>query len=129
MTFAEVSVGVGNYFDYGDVKEHVSPFALYLISINPTIILGVEKDDKQIPSTQQGKEPFISSTFLDDLIMIRINPPYKAGAKVIWFAPSMDNKLHQIDLAAGTANFAINKREQITITVEGSELKTMRKNQ
>lgn len=124
------SNGTTSDLKYGPVKQHISPFDLCLVSMNPTVIVGVEKKDPKASSLNSPytkKYLFIGTTFLDDPIEVRTILPYHPSAEVVWFAPDFGDKLHQIDLGTGTASFAINKKEQITVTVEGSELKTIRK--
>jgi len=112
------------------VRQHLSPFDLCLVSMNPTVIVGVERQDPKassLDSPATKKYVFLGSTFLVDFIEARTTLPYHPGAKVVWFSPDVDYDLHQFDLGAGTASFTIRKKEQITVTVDGSQLATSRK--
>ncbi len=112
------------------VRQHLSPFDLCLVAMNPTVIVGAARQDTRVSSLDSPatkKYVFIGSTFLDGFIEVRTILPYHPGAKVVWFSPAVDYDLHQIDLGAGTASFTISKNEQITVTVEGAQLSTLRK--
>ena len=112
------------------IPSHLSPFDLCMVSMNPTVIMGVERQNPEVSSL--GPIPtwgcaFISSTYLLLPIAIRTSLPYYSGAKVVWFSPAVDHDLHQIDLSSGTASITINRHEYIVVTVDGAELTTLRK--
>jgi hypothetical protein len=117
-----------NFF-VNSIRQHLSPYDLCLVSMSPTVIVGVEKDRKEssLNSTYAKKHHFIGSTFLVDSIEVRTTLPYHFGARVVWFSPASGYDLHQLDLETGTASFAISEKEQIKVTVEGTELMTLRK--
>ena len=109
---------------------HQSPFDLCMVSMNPTVIMGVERQNPEVSSL--GPVPtwgcaFVGSSFLLDPIAIRTELPYHPGAKVVWFSPVIGYDLHQIDLTSGTASFTIDKNEQIAVVVDGARLTTSRK--
>jgi len=114
------------------IAQHVSPFDLCLVSINPTVIIGSERPNPKRSSfwpvnRSQYHSCYVSSTFICDEIAVGTNVPYHPGAKVFWFSPAVDHDLHEIDLSSGSASFPISKRQQIAVVVEGLELKTSRK--
>lgn len=112
------------------IPSHELPFDLCLVSINPTVVVGAERQDPKVsafwPLDKAGCS-FIGSTFLIDEIAVRPSVPFHRGAKVIWFSPAVDHDLHQLDLTSGTASFAIGNGEEIVIAVDGPQLKTARK--
>jgi hypothetical protein len=112
------------------IPSHQSPFDLCMVSMNPTVIMGVERKNPEVSSLGPVSTwgcAFIGSTFLRDPIAIRTSLPYHVGAKVIWFSPALDYDLHQLDLTSGVASFPISRSEQIAVTVDGAELKTSRR--
>ena len=105
------------------IPSHQIPFDLCLVSMNPTVIVGAERQDPKVSSfwpLDKSKFAFIGSTFLIDPIAVRTTIPWYQGAKVIWFSPAVDYDLHQLDLTSGTASFAIGKSEQIGVVVDGA---------
>jgi hypothetical protein len=112
------------------IPSHELPFDLCLVSMNPTVIVGAERQNPKVSSfwpLDKSEFTSIGSTFLIDPIAVRPTIPFHPGAKVIWFSPAVDNDLHQLDLTSGTASFAIGKNEQIVVVVVGSQLTTSRK--
>ena len=112
------------------IPSHELPFDLCLVSMNPTVIVGAERQNPKVSSfwpLDKSEFAFIGSTFLIDPIAVRTTIPYHSGAKVIWFSPAIGYDLHQLDLASGTASFAIGKSEQIVVVVDGAQLTTSRK--
>lgn len=111
------------------IPSHETPFDLCLISINPTVIVGVQRKDPKISSFWPlDKSPyvFVASTYLVDPIAVRTTVPYYAGATVFWFSPAVDYNLHQIDLGSGAATFAIGNKQTISLNIDGTDLKTSR---
>ena len=109
---------------------HQSPFDLCMVSMNPTVIMGIERQNPNVSSLGSADTwgpAFIGSSYLLEPIVIRTELPYHSGAKVVWFSPAVDYDLHQLDLASGTASFAIGKGEQIVVVVDGAQLTTSRK--
>jgi hypothetical protein len=114
------------------IAQHDLSFDLCLVSINPTVVIGSEREDPKVssfwPLTRTSYSySFVRSTFLFEPIAVLTTVPYHQGAKVFWFSPAVDYDLHQIDLTSGAASFKIGKREQIAVIVDGVELKTSRK--
>jgi hypothetical protein len=110
------------------IAQHVPPFDLCLVSINPTVIIGSERKDSKVRALwPEGRAPYIGSSFIFGAIAVHTNVPYHPGAKVFWFSPAVDHDLHEFDLSSGSASFPISKRQQIAVVVEGLELKTSRK--
>jgi len=112
------------------IPSHEVPFDLCLVSMTPTVIVGVERQDPKVSSfwpLDKSRERFVGSTFLIDPIAVRTTIPYYPGARIIWFSPAVDYNLHEIDLKPGTASFMISKGEQIFLSVDGAQLKTVRK--
>jgi hypothetical protein len=112
------------------VRQHKSPFDLCFVSMEPTVIVGVERQDPKVSaldSPARKKCLFLSSTHLTDFIQVRTTLPYHVGAGVVWFSPAEDHDLHRIDLGTGTATFTIGEVGQITVAVEGGLLITSRK--
>jgi len=114
----------------GAYPTYDPPFDLCMVSMNPMVIMGIERQNPKVssfgPANTWGPA-FISSSYLLEPIAIRTNLPYHSGAKVICFSPAIDNDLHEINLASGTASFAIGNGEQINVFVEGAQLMTSRK--
>jgi hypothetical protein len=112
------------------IPSHEVPFDMCLVSMDPTVIVGAERQDPKVSSfwpMNKSPYPFIGSSSLVDEIAVRTTVPYHLGAKVFWFSPAVDHDLHQIDLTSGAASFTITKREQIAVIVDGAQLKTSRK--
>ena len=112
------------------IPQHEVPFDLCLISMNPTVIVGAERQNPKASSfwpLNKSGFAFINSTFLIDPIAVRTTIPYHLGAKVIWFSPVVDHNLHQLDLTSGTASLAIGKNELVVVEVDGTQLVTSRK--
>ena len=112
------------------IPTHELPFDLCLVSINPTVIVGAERQDPKVSSfwpLEKSPYSFIGSTFLVDEIAVRTTVPYHPGAKVFWFSPAVDYDLHQIDLTSGAASFTIGRGGQIAVVVDGAQLTTTRK--
>ena len=112
------------------ISSHEPPFDLCLVSMNPTVIVGAERQNPKMSSfwaLDKSEFAFIGSSFLIDPIAVRTTIPYHPGAKVIWFSPAVDYDLHQLDLSSATASFAIGKNEQIVVVVDGPQLTTSRK--
>jgi hypothetical protein len=112
------------------VGNHNSPFDLYLVSMNPTVVVGVEKKDHNVSSMDSPyikKYVFVGSTYLLDPVEVITTLPYHSGAKVVWFSPAVDYDLHQIDLGTGAASFLIDKKEQINVVLDEAQLTTLRK--
>jgi hypothetical protein len=111
------------------VTQHQPPFDLWLVSMDPTVIVGVEKPDPK-KSTLGPTDPVayrrVSSIALLSHIIAWTTLPYHRGAEVVWFSPSKDYDLHPIDLKSESARFAIRETEWITVTVVKSELVTRR---
>ena len=116
--------------DGHSIPEHELPFDLCLVSMNPTVIIGSERQDPKVSSfwpLDKSSCAFIGSTFLLDKIAVRTTVPYHAGAKVIWFSPSADQVLHELALTSGTASFVVCTNVEISVVVDGTELKSLRK--
>ena len=106
------------------------PFDLYLVSMNPTVIVGVERQNPELSalgSVDKWGCPIIGSTYLINYIAVRTNLPYRSGAKIIWFSPAIDLELHQLDLTLGSTSITIDKNEHITVASDGTQLTTLRK--
>jgi hypothetical protein len=111
-------------------KHHESPFDLCLVSIDPTIIMGVERKDPRVSSLHAhatNRSISVGSTFLLDGIEVRTTLPYHTGAHVVWFSPAADHDLHPLDVANGKASFSLANRTEIDVTVVGDQLTTSRK--
>ena len=108
-----------------------SPFQLYFVSMDPTVVVGVEKPDPKmfqvVLPPMQEKVYGIDSTYLVDFIEARTTLPYHSGAKIVWFSPAVDHDLHQIDFTSRVASFTVGENEQIIVTADGAELRTSRK--
>ena len=114
----------------GSYPTYEPPFDLCMVSMNPTVVIGVERQNPKISSfgpVDTWGLASVGSSYLVDPIAIRTNLPYHSGAKVIWFSPAIDNDLHEINLAYGTASFAIGDGEQISVFVGGAQLMTSRR--
>ena len=114
----------------GLVRQHDSPFDLCLVSIDPTVIVGVERQDLKVRSFHSPARKghvFTSSAHLLGFIEVRTTLPYHSGARVIWFSPGVDYDLHQLDPGAGTGTFAVGEQAQFSIVVDGEQLTTLRK--
>ena len=112
------------------IPSHELPFDLCLVSMNPTVIVGAERQNTKVSSfwpLDKSGFAFIGSSFLIDPIAVRTTIPYHPGAKVIWFSPAVDYDLHQLDLTSGTGSFAIGRSEQIVVLVDRAQLTTSRK--
>jgi hypothetical protein len=112
------------------IPSHEVPFDMCLVSIDPTVIVGAQRQDPKVSSfwpMNKSPYPFIGSSFLVDEIAVRTTVPYHSGAKVFWFSPAVGYDLHQIDLTSGAASFTINKHDQIAVIVDGAQLTTSRK--
>ena len=109
---------------------HQSPFDLCMVSMNPTVIMGVERQNPDVSSlgpVTSWRCAFVGSSYLLDEIAIRTELPYHPGAKMVWFSPAVDFDLHQIDLTSGAACFTIGKNEQIGVVIDGAQVMTSRK--
>jgi hypothetical protein len=119
--------------------NYESPFDLYLVSMNPTVVVGVDKrariaavdkkarSDNPTDSLSTPKVGFVWSTYVCGPIDVATVLQYHPGAKVVWLSPAVDNDLHQVDVTSGTASFPIGNNEQITLSVDDTKLVTARK--
>ena len=119
--------------------NYESPFDLYLVSMNPTVVVGVDKkarvvgvgkkarSDNPTDSLSTPKVGFVWSRYVCGPIAVATVLQYRPRAKVVWLSPAVDYDLHQVDLTSGTASFPIGDNEQITVAVEGEKLATSRK--
>lgn len=109
---------------------HKSPFDLCLVSINPIVVVGVEKQDPNAsalsPLIRSGCATVMPESLVGE-IPISISIPYYPNAKIVWFSPAVDRELHSLDVASGTNSFKIRRNEQMIVTVEGGQLTTSRK--
>jgi hypothetical protein len=111
------------------VTAHQPPFDLWLVSMDPTVIVGVQKPDPKksaLGPTDPVAYRQVHSTALPSPIVAWTTLPYHRGAEVVWFSPSTDYDLHPIDLKSGSVRFAISETEWITVAVVKSELVTRR---
>ncbi len=88
----------------GSVANHESPFDLYLVSMNPTVVVGVENKARKATDSPYIKGGIVGSQYLLAPIAVRTTLLYPPDAKVVWFSPAVDHDLHQIDLTTGTAS-------------------------
>jgi hypothetical protein len=114
----------------GSVRQHFSPFDLCLVSMDPTVIIGVQRKDPNVSSLDSPatkKYVFVRSPYLDHFIEVRTTLPYHSGAKVVWFSPAVDDDLHDLDLKEGKGSFTIDQQTQISVAADGAQLTTSRK--
>ena len=114
----------------GSIPSHRTPFDMCLVSMNPTVIVGVERQNPKVSAfwpLATSEYAFIGSTYLVDAIAVGTTLPYHPGAKVIWFSPAIDNNLHEIDVVSGTASLTIGKGGRISVAVDGAKLTTLRR--
>jgi hypothetical protein len=113
------------------VTQHESPFDFYLVSMDPTVIVGVDRQPpKPIPPEfpKRKWDVFVGSKYLVGFIAVRTKIPYRPGFQVVWFSPAADHQLHKLDLKSGTASFMVGQKARITAGVEGdAQLVTSRK--
>lgn len=109
------------------VTQHKSPYDFYLVSMDPTIVIGVERENSESTTLIDPAMPFVGSTHLSGHIEVRTTLPYHAGATVVWFSPAESHQLHKLDVGDGTASFTIPGQARISVAVEkGTELVTSR---
>lgn len=112
------------------VAQHEAPFDFYMISINPIVIMGVDRQPLQSvpPKLSRRKcEVFVGSKHLVGFIAVRTKIPYRPGLHVVWFSPDADHELHELDLKDGIAGFTVGEKVRVTVTVEdNSQLVTSR---
>jgi hypothetical protein len=114
----------------GSTRQHHAPFDLCLVSMEPTVIVGVERRDPGVSSLDRPditKYVWLGTPHLVNPIEVRTTLPYHKGARVVWFSPAEDHELHRLDLEPGKASFAIGKIVQISVAVDGARLVTSRK--
>jgi len=108
------------------------PFDFYLVSINPIVVVGVERQNPQMSALGRMDTwdcESIWSSYLLNPIAIRTKAPYYRSANVVWFSPAVDGDLHHLDMTSSAASFKITKDDQITVVVDGAQLTTSRKRQ
>ena len=110
------------------VPQHESPFDLCLVSMEPTVIVGIDRQGSKVTARHPGLPGFrfVGAKHLLGFIEVRTTLPYHDHANVVWFSPAVDHELHRLDLGGGKASFAVGKSTQLTVAVEGSGLVTSR---
>ena len=111
--------------------QRESPYDLYLVSIKPIVILGIEKGDPNGNRLDRfsGEPPqAVGSKHLFGFVPALTTLPYRAGARVVWLSPAVDHAMHPLDPTSGTALITIGKQARITVEAVGdAELVTSRK--
>jgi len=103
-----------------------SPYDLYLVSITPTIIVGVSKNTLSQQDNFYFQRIPLRTYHLSDEIIVTTSIPYRTTSEIIWLFPKRDNELHCLDLANGTAFITINGNDKISFVINKGVLHVTR---
>jgi hypothetical protein len=113
----------------GSKTQHVQPFDLYLVSIEPIVVLGIERQNPKASGLDRPDlVPYVwlFSPYLASPIEVKTSLAYHKGAKIVWFAPNVDHELHRVDLQNGAASFTVSGKTHFKLAPQGARLAATR---
>lgn len=114
---------------YGAIVPRLSPYRWYLVSLAPTILLALPKDDRQPdPEPASANDPgCLFSLFFVNPIMIDTQlPPVR---ELWWCSPTLKTAPSRLDLSGGQASIRLAPGDCLQLVRQGGALRVVRQQQ
>ena len=112
-----------------------SPFRLYLVSILPTVIVGVSNEgdlfkepESESPFTDHPLKGDCSGLVYDSPVWIMTRLSASSDARLVYFAPQLSSELEVLDLGSGSTRIDLQDESQLTVTRKGNTIRIVREN-
>ncbi len=110
-----------------------SPFRLYLVSILPTVIVGVSKEgdlflEPKVENAFSGHPLKGNCTGLvyDSPVWIMTRLSASSDARLVYFAPQLSSELEVLNLGSGSTSINLQDGSQLTVSREGTTIRIVR---
>jgi hypothetical protein len=121
----------GSYYD-GYIPDRIAPFRFYLVSISPTVIVGVSKEgDRFVEPEQNHYHPdLLAIQFwgLDERAWIMTQLSASPDARLVYFAPELSMELVVLNLGSGSTAISLTDGSQLTFSREKTTINIVREN-
>jgi hypothetical protein len=113
-----------------EVPEKEAPFRLYLVSISPTVIVGVSKEGDRFVEPEEGILHPLAIHFYGlsyyERVWIMTQLSVSPDARLVYFAPDLSMELEALNLDSGSTTISLPDGSQLTFLREQTFINIVR---
>ncbi len=124
------TVSGSHYYRY--IPERIAPFRFYLVSISPTVIVGVSKEGDRFVELEDGDSHPLAINFMglpySDRVWIIPQLSALPDALLVYFAPELSMELVVLNLDSGSTAISLPDGSQLTFSRKRTTINIVREN-
>jgi len=122
--------GIGGTHYYRPIPNKRAPFRFYLVSISPTVIVGVSKAGDRFVELEEGDSHPLAMNFmgLSDRVWVMTKLSASPDALLVYFAPELSMELVVLNLGSGSTAISLPDGSQLTFSRERTTINIVREN-